>query len=304
MRTTSRLPLLRSREGLTSWRCDEDVFVLGEESDAERLASLSKLPRIAESMRPPSPEEAAEMCLERCMRILPHDQDTGGFFVALMQKVSEADTNSFALDALDSSQDTAALAKRRKTGSVQRRDGDRRSSGRDTVGVEDSMEVMKKLGYNPKILQKADKKRAKKSDSAADPPSFMPFLPLSPSQLQAAGRALGFVDGVIRTLETDNESYSSSYRSKGAATKAADISVGGGGGTAIVGSVINIPAFVETHDNFEVTNKKKRKNDDADLLSTPSISSSAPILVSILKVIIVLQHLAQRYVLFVAWTPH
>lgn len=36
----------------------------------------------------PCPEKAA-LPLERCMRILPHQQDTGGFFVAVLQKVSE-----------------------------------------------------------------------------------------------------------------------------------------------------------------------------------------------------------------------
>uniref|UniRef100_A0A0D6R5Z1 SAM-dependent MTase RsmB/NOP-type domain-containing protein n=1 Tax=Araucaria cunninghamii TaxID=56994 RepID=A0A0D6R5Z1_ARACU len=32
--------------------------------------------------------EVASLPLERCMRILPHDQDTGGFFIAVFQKVS------------------------------------------------------------------------------------------------------------------------------------------------------------------------------------------------------------------------
>jgi hypothetical protein len=35
----------------------------------------------------PSDEKAA-LPLERCMRILPHHQDTGGFFVAVLQKVA------------------------------------------------------------------------------------------------------------------------------------------------------------------------------------------------------------------------
>ena len=37
-------------------------------------------------MFPPSAEEAADMHLERCIRLLPQDQDTGGFFVALLRK--------------------------------------------------------------------------------------------------------------------------------------------------------------------------------------------------------------------------
>jgi len=33
-------------------------------------------------------EEVSELQLEHCMRIVPHDQNTGAFFVAVMQKVS------------------------------------------------------------------------------------------------------------------------------------------------------------------------------------------------------------------------
>jgi hypothetical protein len=36
------------------------------------------------------PSEAkAALPLERCMRILPHHQDTGGFFVAVLRKVAQ-----------------------------------------------------------------------------------------------------------------------------------------------------------------------------------------------------------------------
>jgi len=37
-------------------------------------------------MFPPPPTMAASMCLTRCVRVLPHKQNTGGFFVALLQK--------------------------------------------------------------------------------------------------------------------------------------------------------------------------------------------------------------------------
>jgi hypothetical protein len=35
------------------------------------------------------PGDASPLHLERCMRILPHHDDTGGFFVAVLQKVAE-----------------------------------------------------------------------------------------------------------------------------------------------------------------------------------------------------------------------
>ena len=34
----------------------------------------------------PSLYEAKKMCLDYTMRILPHDQNSGGFFVALLKK--------------------------------------------------------------------------------------------------------------------------------------------------------------------------------------------------------------------------
>ena len=40
-------------------------------------------------MFPPSAEDAAEMHLEYCWRMMPHDQNTGGFFLALLRKTGE-----------------------------------------------------------------------------------------------------------------------------------------------------------------------------------------------------------------------
>ena len=40
-------------------------------------------------MFPPRPEEAESMNLHYSMRILPHDQNSGGFFVALLRKRAE-----------------------------------------------------------------------------------------------------------------------------------------------------------------------------------------------------------------------
>ena len=39
---------------------------------------------------PPTEEEANWMHLERCMRCVPHDEDTGGFFVATFRKIAKA----------------------------------------------------------------------------------------------------------------------------------------------------------------------------------------------------------------------
>lgn len=44
-------------------------------------------------------EEVSDFPLERCMRIVPHDQNTGAFFIAVLQKVSPLPGN-FTYDLL------------------------------------------------------------------------------------------------------------------------------------------------------------------------------------------------------------
>ena len=46
------------------------------------------------SMYPPSKSDAINMHLERCLRLLPHEQDTGGFFVATFMKKCDFDLNT------------------------------------------------------------------------------------------------------------------------------------------------------------------------------------------------------------------
>ncbi|XP_043267526.1 tRNA (cytosine(34)-C(5))-methyltransferase [Venturia canescens] len=54
--------------------------------------------QIRPRMFPPKPEDAHKYNLEKCLRILPHHQDTGGFFVAVLEKLKtlpwENDTTS------------------------------------------------------------------------------------------------------------------------------------------------------------------------------------------------------------------
>ncbi|KAG7364279.1 NOL1/NOP2/sun family RNA methylase [Nitzschia inconspicua] len=44
--------------------------------------------RVVASCFPPTPEEVSSFHLDRCMRIMPQDMNTGGFFVALLKKVA------------------------------------------------------------------------------------------------------------------------------------------------------------------------------------------------------------------------
>lgn len=74
---------LRYIPGLTSWKVmgkGGDWLEWGDDKDM-------KLPRpLVVSMFPPSVGEAQLLGLDKCVRILPHHQDTGGFFVAVLEK--------------------------------------------------------------------------------------------------------------------------------------------------------------------------------------------------------------------------
>lgn len=92
MSSSGELRSLIVRSGICTWRCDEDIFTIGEFDPREKKISTSKLPTILKSMHPPTDEEVRWMHLERCMRILPQDQDTGGFFVAVFEADDICDT--------------------------------------------------------------------------------------------------------------------------------------------------------------------------------------------------------------------
>ncbi|XP_047240725.1 RNA cytosine C(5)-methyltransferase NSUN2 [Girardinichthys multiradiatus] len=78
------LPGLKWMPGVTSWKLmtKEGKWF----SDWSEVPS-SRHTQIRPTMFPPKdPEKLASMHLERCMRILPHHQNTGGFFVAVLVK--------------------------------------------------------------------------------------------------------------------------------------------------------------------------------------------------------------------------
>lgn len=129
---------LVTRAGLSHWECSEDVFSCGEPDEASRKASIARLPAFTPSMRPPTPEEARLMHLSRCHRVLPQDNDTGGFFVAVLHLLpTETPTSAEFL----------AHPQPEEGGSGKRRKG---SGGGKEVSAEASMEIMRNLGYNPK----------------------------------------------------------------------------------------------------------------------------------------------------------
>lgn len=80
---SSLLPGLKTVDGLSQWKLMTKfgVWIENHEQVPPQLKS-----QLLPSMFPPTDEEAGKFNLHRCVRILPHHQDTGGFFIAAMTK--------------------------------------------------------------------------------------------------------------------------------------------------------------------------------------------------------------------------
>ncbi|XP_036422089.1 RNA cytosine C(5)-methyltransferase NSUN2 [Colossoma macropomum] len=78
------LPGLKYMPGITSWKL---MTKEGQWYSDWSEVPTSRHTQIRPTMFPPTdPEKLQSMKLERCMRILPHHQNTGGFFVAVLVK--------------------------------------------------------------------------------------------------------------------------------------------------------------------------------------------------------------------------
>jgi len=81
-----KLPGLKYSPGLTKWKCASKQCEIY--SSFEEVPEQISKTQIRPSMFPPPPEVANSLGLEKCARLLPHHQNTGGFFVALLEKVA------------------------------------------------------------------------------------------------------------------------------------------------------------------------------------------------------------------------
>ncbi|EJT99310.1 S-adenosyl-L-methionine-dependent methyltransferase [Dacryopinax primogenitus] len=93
---SDRLPGLVTRPGMSKWTVAidregtlKDTFAEYEEAMKD---STDTRKRVLESCWPP--QDVGDLHLERAMRILPQDQDTGAFFVALLRKVAKTELPS------------------------------------------------------------------------------------------------------------------------------------------------------------------------------------------------------------------
>lgn len=100
----SALPGFKHRPGVDSWRVGSyhwgDGSKTNEDDDAEGLrriqwyetfeaATSENMPHASPSMWPSPHSSTSSINLKYCTRLLPQDNDTGGFFVALIKKNKE-----------------------------------------------------------------------------------------------------------------------------------------------------------------------------------------------------------------------
>jgi multisite-specific tRNA:(cytosine-C5)-methyltransferase len=91
---SDRLPELKRKPGLKHWSImDKSGRMWNSWGDimeeTEKYGTAAVPARLVEGMFPPEGRHAEKIPLERAMRVYAHQQDTGGFFIAVLQKKSE-----------------------------------------------------------------------------------------------------------------------------------------------------------------------------------------------------------------------
>jgi len=87
---SAKLGHLKVRPGLEEWRVCHAQSTSLQWHVEEASAREHGMRAAVSSMWPPSPQEREWMHLQRCRRLLPHDLDTGGFFLAAFVRIGEA----------------------------------------------------------------------------------------------------------------------------------------------------------------------------------------------------------------------
>ncbi|KAI8607508.1 S-adenosyl-L-methionine-dependent methyltransferase [Chytriomyces sp. MP71] len=80
---SKQLPALKRRPGISNWKVMDPEGTMHDSYDT--VPDKYKDKKLYAECFPPA--NAAELNLERCLRIVPFDQDTGAFFVAVFEKV-------------------------------------------------------------------------------------------------------------------------------------------------------------------------------------------------------------------------
>lgn len=88
---SDRLVGLKYRKGLCQWRIIDKTGIESFHPD-KKPEGHENDPNFRVPLSAYCQPEYTEMNLDRCIRVLPHDQNSGGFFIVLLEKVSEFGT--------------------------------------------------------------------------------------------------------------------------------------------------------------------------------------------------------------------
>lgn len=99
---TDKLPGLVRCKGISEWPVIDKSFEKRERGDEGTI----------ETWFPPTKEEAEKFHLDRCIRVYPHQQNTGGFFITVIEKVGSDEPVKRA--ASDSLTEETAVEKKQK----------------------------------------------------------------------------------------------------------------------------------------------------------------------------------------------
>ncbi|OWF56488.1 tRNA (cytosine(34)-C(5))-methyltransferase [Mizuhopecten yessoensis] len=83
---SSELPGLKYVRGLTSWKLFFGGLDQGQWYETYEAAKEDKVNNMNPTFFCPPADVAKALHLDRCVRVLPHHQDTGGFFIAVLTK--------------------------------------------------------------------------------------------------------------------------------------------------------------------------------------------------------------------------
>lgn len=98
-----KLPGLVRSKGITQWPVYDKTFALKEKGDEG----------VIQTWFPPTEEEAAKFHLENCIRVYPHQQNTGGFFITVFEKVGAVNTEDEVKKATEQTDDEPQLKKQK-----------------------------------------------------------------------------------------------------------------------------------------------------------------------------------------------
>ncbi|KAJ7021378.1 cytosine-5--methyltransferase [Mycena alexandri] len=106
---SAKLPSLQRRPGLTSWRPTDKSIATTYDTYDTFMRTCTEGDIVKAKMTPGHwpPEDVETLNLPRCIRIYPHLQDTGGFFVAVLERtgnVAEAAPRKREADADDTAE--------------------------------------------------------------------------------------------------------------------------------------------------------------------------------------------------------